>query len=167
MTVEEDGRAHLEETLERDEGFRRAWEAGRPARELGIRVLRRRAELGWSQEELAARTEADQDRIDLIESGEAYPAPKTLEELEDVLGIQLVLPPEEQLDEWRHAGFLLIDEEEFQIALELFGPEKLYSIVQSIPIEEGAGLKMSIEWEYRENRTFLKDLSMRPALAPA
>jgi len=91
--VEEDGEAHLEEMIDRDEGFRRVWEANRSRRELRIIVLERRLELGLSQRELAGRIGTSQNRIYPIENGEANPTLDTLQRLADVLGLALEIRP--------------------------------------------------------------------------
>ena len=93
--VEEDGRAHLEETLEADEEFRRVWEANRARRELGMLILEKRLELGISQRELADRVGTSQNRIYLIENGEANPTLDTIQRLADVLGVSLEIRPRE------------------------------------------------------------------------
>lgn len=91
--VEEDGEAHLQEMLRRDEGFRRVWEANRGRRELGMLVLEKRLELGLSQRELAGRIGTSQNRIYLIENGEANPTLDTLQRLAGVLGFALEIRP--------------------------------------------------------------------------
>ncbi len=91
--VEEDGGNHLEEMLDRDEGFRRVWEANRGRRELGMSVLEKRLELGLSQRELAGRIGTSQNRIYLIENGEANPTLDTLQRLAEVLGLALEIRP--------------------------------------------------------------------------
>ena len=91
--VEEDGEAHLAEMLDRDEGFRRVWEANRSRRELGMLVLERRLELGLSQRELAGRIGTSQNRIYLMENGEANPTLDTLQRLAEVLGLALEISP--------------------------------------------------------------------------
>ncbi len=95
--VEEDGEAHFEETLRRDPEFRRVWEEGRPRRELGRRVLRRRIELGLSQKALAEKVGTSQNRIYLIETGEANPTLDTLERLASALGATFEIHPSEPL----------------------------------------------------------------------
>ncbi len=87
--IEEDGEAHLRESLERDDGFRRVWEANRAKRELGMLVLDFRLERGLSQRELASRVGTSQNRIYLIENGEANPTLETLQRLSEVLGFAL------------------------------------------------------------------------------
>ena len=84
--VEEDGEEHFEEVYRRDAGFRAAWDARRPQRELGYRVLERRLTLGISQRELARRIGTSEDCIHLIETGEENPTPQILERLAEVLG---------------------------------------------------------------------------------
>ena len=93
--VEEDGQAHLEEMLERDEEFRRVWEANRAKRELGMLVLEKRLDSGLSQRELAERVGTSQNRIYLIENGEANPRLDTLQRLARVLGFTLEIRPRE------------------------------------------------------------------------
>lgn len=87
--AEEDGEAHLEEMIDRDEGFRRVWEANRSRRELGMIVLEKRLDLGLSQRELAGRIGTSRNRIHLIENGEANPTLDTLQRLAEVLGLAL------------------------------------------------------------------------------
>lgn len=87
--VEEDGREHLEEMLRADDEFRAAWEANRAKREFGYEVLRRRLDLDLSQRELAGRVGTSQNRIYLIENGEANPTLDTLLRLASVLGLEL------------------------------------------------------------------------------
>lgn len=93
--VEEDGAAHLEELLESDEEFRRVWEANRAKRELGMLILEKRLDLGLSQRELAERVGTSQNRIYLMESGEANPTLDTLQRLASVLGFTLEIRPRE------------------------------------------------------------------------
>ena len=84
--VEEDGEKHFEETYRRDAGFRAAWDARRPERELGNRVLEGRLTLGLSQRGLARRIGISEDRVCLIETGEENPTPQILERLAEVEG---------------------------------------------------------------------------------
>jgi ribosome-binding protein aMBF1 (putative translation factor) len=93
--VEEDGEAHLRQRLATDQEFRRVWEAGRARRELGTLILEKRMENGLSQRELAARIGTSQNRIYLIENGEANPTLDTLQRLSDVLGFALEIRPKE------------------------------------------------------------------------
>lgn len=93
--VEEDGREHLRELLENDEEFRRIWEERRPRRELGMRILKRRLELGLSQRDLAGLVGTSQNRIHLIENGDANPTLDTLQRLARVLDISLEIRPTE------------------------------------------------------------------------
>jgi ribosome-binding protein aMBF1 (putative translation factor) len=93
--VEEDGEAHLEEKLEADEEFRRAWESNRAKRELGTLLLEKRLELGISQRELADRVGTSQNRVYLMENGEANPTLETLQRLVGVLRFTLVIKPRE------------------------------------------------------------------------
>lgn len=93
--VEEEGRTHLEEMLKVDEEFRRAWETNRAKRELGMLILEKRLELGISQRELAERIGTSQNRIYLIESGEANPTLDTLQRLSAELGFILEIRPRE------------------------------------------------------------------------
>lgn len=93
--AEEDGREHLRELLENDAEFRRIWEERRARRELGVLVLGRRLELGLSQRELAARVGTSQNRIYLIENGDANPTLDTLGRLAAVLEIALEIRPTE------------------------------------------------------------------------
>jgi ribosome-binding protein aMBF1 (putative translation factor) len=93
--VEEDGRTHLEETLEADEAFRQAWETNRTRRELGMLILEKRLERGISQRELADLIGTSQNRIYLIENGEANPTLDTLQRLSRVLGFTLEIRPRE------------------------------------------------------------------------
>ncbi len=87
--VEEAGEAHLRQVLRRDDEFRRVWEANRARRELGMLVLEKRLELGISQRELAERVGTSQNRIYLMENGEANPTLDTLQRLAAVLGFAL------------------------------------------------------------------------------
>lgn len=87
--IEEDGAEHLEEMLRTDEEFRTLWEANRAKREFGYAVLRHRLELALSQRELANRIGTSQNRIYLIENGEANPTLDTLARLADELGLAL------------------------------------------------------------------------------
>lgn len=87
--VEEDAEEHFEELYGRDGEFHAAWEARRLQRELGERVLEGRLALGISQRELARRIGTSQNRIYLIETGEANPTLTTLERLAEVLGAEL------------------------------------------------------------------------------
>ncbi|MGH3086576.1 MAG: helix-turn-helix domain-containing protein [Rubrobacteraceae bacterium] len=94
--VEEDAEAHFEEMMENDAEFRRLWEESRPRRELGLRVLRRRIELGLSQKALAEKIGTSQNRIYLIETGEANPTLDTLERLASALGVSFEIHPSEK-----------------------------------------------------------------------
>lgn len=87
--LEEDGEEHLGEMLRTDEEFRALWEASRAKREFGYAVLRHRLDLGLSQRELAERVRTSQNRIYLIENGEANPTLDSLTRLADVLGLTL------------------------------------------------------------------------------
>lgn len=91
--VEEDGEAHIEGMLDRDEGFRRVWEANRGKKELGMLVLENRLQLGLSQRELARQIGTSQNRIYLMENGEANPTLDTLQRLVEVLGFALEIRP--------------------------------------------------------------------------
>jgi len=93
--VEEDGEAHLREMLSTDKGFQRAWEEGQGRRNLGMLILEKRMEIGLSQRELASRIGTSQNRIYLIENGEANPTLDTLQRLADVLGFALEIRPRE------------------------------------------------------------------------
>lgn len=93
--VEEDGEDHLRRMLATDQEFRRAWEAGRARRELGMLILERRMELGLSQRELAERVGTSQNRIYLMENGETNPTLDTLQRLADVLDFALEIRPGE------------------------------------------------------------------------
>ena len=84
--VEVDGSAHLKQQLKTDKKLQQIWEVEKPKRELGIQVLRRRSELGWSQRELAKRMATSQSRIHSIESGKANPTLETMQHLASVLG---------------------------------------------------------------------------------
>ncbi len=95
--VEEDGEAFFKELEERDPEFRRLWEESRPRRELGRRVLKRRIELGLSQKALAEKVGTSQNRIYLIEAGEANPTLDTLERLASALGATFEIHPAEPL----------------------------------------------------------------------
>lgn len=87
--LEEDGEEHLREMLRTDEEFRALWEANRAKREFGYAVLRHRLDLGLSQRKLAERVRTSQNRIYLIENGEANPTLDSLTRLADVLGLTL------------------------------------------------------------------------------
>ncbi len=87
--VEGDGRAHLKETLEADAEFRRVWEANRARRELAMFIMERRLELGLSQRELADRIGTSQNRVYLLENGEANPTLDTLHKLAEALDFTL------------------------------------------------------------------------------
>ena len=87
--IEEGGAEHLEEILRTDEEFRALWEANRAKREFGYAVLRRRLDLGLSQRELAERVGTSQNRIYLMENGEANSTLNTLARLADELGLTL------------------------------------------------------------------------------
>lgn len=89
--VEEDVEEHFEGLYERDEEFRRAWDSRRLPRELGDRLLQRRLELGYSQRELAEKVGTSQNRIYLIESGEANPTLATLGRLAEILDARLTV----------------------------------------------------------------------------
>lgn len=89
--VEEDVEEHFEELYERDEEFRKAWDSRRLPRELGDRLLQRRLELGYSQRELAEKVGTSQNRIYLIESGEANPTLDTLGRLAEILDARLTV----------------------------------------------------------------------------
>ncbi len=93
--VEEDGEEHLRWMLSTDQEFRRAWEAGRARRELGMLILEKRMELGLSQRELAEQVGTSQNRIYLMENGETNPTLDTLQRLADVLGFALEIRPSE------------------------------------------------------------------------
>ena len=87
--VEEDGEAYFEALYGRDPEFRREWDANRGRRELGMLVLERRLDLGLSQRALAEKIGTSQNRVYLIENGEANPTLDTLARLADVLGITM------------------------------------------------------------------------------
>jgi ribosome-binding protein aMBF1 (putative translation factor) len=89
--VEEEVEEHFEELYERDEEFRKAWNSRRLQRELGDRLLERRLELGYSQRELAEKVGTSQNRIYLIESGEANPTLDTLGKLAEILDARLTV----------------------------------------------------------------------------
>lgn len=89
--VEGDVEEHFEDLYERDEEFRRAWDSRRLQRELGDRLLQRRLELGYSQRELAEKVGTSQNRIYLIESGEANPTLDTLGRLAEILEARLTV----------------------------------------------------------------------------
>lgn len=93
--IEEGGEEHLRRMLATDQEFRRAWEAGRARRELGMLILEKRIELGLSQRELAKKVGTSQNRIYLIENGETSPRLDTLQRLADVLGFALEIRPGE------------------------------------------------------------------------
>jgi ribosome-binding protein aMBF1 (putative translation factor) len=95
--VEESGEAHLRGMLRTDGEFRRAWEVNRNRRELGMFILEKRMELGLSQRELAERIGTSQNRIYLLENGEANPTLDTLQRLADVLHFPLIIQPREEL----------------------------------------------------------------------
>lgn len=56
-------------------------------RELGRRIVRRREELGWSQNELSRRLGVPRSRVSRWESGAHAPSLDGLRELSGVLGI--------------------------------------------------------------------------------
>ncbi|CAA9318589.1 MAG: hypothetical protein AVDCRST_MAG93-5628, partial [uncultured Chloroflexia bacterium] len=87
--VEEDAGAHLEELLEGDKELRKLWASEKPKRSIANQVLRRRIEFGWSQRDLATKLNTSQNRIHLIESGEANPTVETLYRLAEVLELEL------------------------------------------------------------------------------
>jgi ribosome-binding protein aMBF1 (putative translation factor) len=93
--VEEDGLEHLRDLLEGNAEFRRIWEEQRAGREVGLLVLKRRLELGISQKELAERVGTSQNRIYVIESGDANPTLETLQRLATVLKVPLEIRPVE------------------------------------------------------------------------
>jgi predicted transcriptional regulator len=93
--VEEDGREHLSELLESSEEFRQIWEARRARRELGMLILKRRLEFGLTQKELARLAGTSQNRIYLIESGDANPTLDTLQRLAGALDFSLEIRPTE------------------------------------------------------------------------
>ncbi len=59
--VEEDGEAFFKEMLDNDPEFRRIYEERRPRREFGLRVLKRRLDLGLSQKVLAEKVGTSQN----------------------------------------------------------------------------------------------------------
>jgi|SRR5215203_452106 len=67
----------------------RTWEAEQAKKKIGLGVLGRRRELKLSQRELAERVGTSQNRIHLIESGEANLTLETLQRLSKVLGLEL------------------------------------------------------------------------------
>lgn len=89
--LEEDVEEHFEELYARDKGFQAEWDERKLSRELGDRLLERRLERGLSQRELAQRIGTSQNRIYLIENGEANPTLDTLERLAKVLGAHLTV----------------------------------------------------------------------------
>jgi len=91
--IERDVASYVQDRLEENERLRHLWEERRPGRELGLRMLQRRVELGWSQRELASRMDTSQSHIFLIESGEGNPTLETLQKLADVLGISIEVFP--------------------------------------------------------------------------
>lgn len=89
--VEEDVEEHFEDLYEQDEEFRQAWDSRRLQRELGETLLQRRLQLGYSQRELAEKVGTSQNRIYLIESGEANPTLDTLGRLAEILDARLTV----------------------------------------------------------------------------
>jgi len=75
----------------RDEAVRRRWQATGLARAFALWLVRRRAELGLSQTELARRLGVSQPTVARWESGEHVPEIGTLVRLAETLRLHLVL----------------------------------------------------------------------------
>lgn len=133
-------------------------------------VVERRRELGLSQEQLATMIDSSQSQVWRIESGDFNPTLKTLSKLETALGIPLrtsseevhTLSPEEQIEEWRRSGFLIMSDEDFQDALELenLKPGQLRNLVRTIQrikdtegTSTGSIARLSVKVEYESVRS--------------
>lgn len=97
----DDVEEHFEEMYERDTGFRAAWDELKndPRHVFGEMVLRRRLERGLSQSALARSVGTSQNRIYLIENGEANPTLDTMLRLVAALGISFEMRPRERTNE--------------------------------------------------------------------
>lgn len=80
----------IKESL-KDPEFRAEYERLAPYEELARIVIMRRAALGWTQAELAARTGTTASAISRIESGQHATSPQTLKKLADAFGARAVL----------------------------------------------------------------------------
>lgn len=82
--------SHIEESRE-DPEFRAEYDRLRPYEEFARVVIRRRAELGFSQEDLAARAGVPSSTVSQIESGQHVVDFHIARRLSKVLGIEV--PP--------------------------------------------------------------------------
>ena len=80
----------IEESLE-DPEFRAEYERLAPYEELARIVIMRRAALGLTQAELAARMGTTASAISRVESGQHATSPQTLKKLADAFGARAVL----------------------------------------------------------------------------
>lgn len=81
---------HIKESLE-DPEFRAEYERLAPYEELARIVIMRRANLGLTQAELAARMGTTASAISRIESGQHATSPQTVKKLADAFGARAVL----------------------------------------------------------------------------
>ena len=81
---------HIKESLE-DPEFRAEYERLAPYEELARIVIMRRATLGFTQAELAARMGTTASAISRIESGQHATSPQTVKKLADAFGARAVL----------------------------------------------------------------------------
>jgi len=81
---------HIEESL-KDPEFKAEYERLAPYEELARIVIMRRAALGLTQAELAARMGTTASAISRIESGQHATSPQTVKKLADAFGARAVL----------------------------------------------------------------------------
>ncbi len=81
---------HIKKSL-KDPEFKAAYESLAPYEELARIVIMRRAALGLTQAELAARMGTTASAISRIESGQHATSPQTLKKLGDAFGARAVL----------------------------------------------------------------------------
>lgn len=81
---------HIAE-CQQDPDFRAEYERLRPYDEFARIVLMRRAALGWTQAELAARMGSTASEVSRIESGQHATNPQTLKKLADAFGVRAVI----------------------------------------------------------------------------
>jgi len=60
-----------------------------PRADLGARIKRRRADLGWTQQDLSVRSGVGKPLIGLVETGRCGLSPASLERVADALGVTM------------------------------------------------------------------------------
>jgi ribosome-binding protein aMBF1 (putative translation factor) len=81
---------HIEDSLQ-DADFRAEYERLAPYEELARLVIMRRAALGLTQAELAARMNTTASAVSRIESGQHATSAQTLKKLADAFGVRAVI----------------------------------------------------------------------------